>query len=296
MKLVAHSVKSNLLVAFRYLLKPLVRLSVKNGLTFPELSAVLKQAYVDIAARQMLASGMATTEEGISLIANIDVGDVRDILSSPIQPQFDHQDQQGSSIAKLLSAWNNNPQYSGPYGVLLDLPFDSTSDHTGKRERSFSDLARETAPGVSPRAVLDECLRIECVISVGDGFYRAVKRSHVPEPLTKHSIGHFAHVVHNVCETCERNLRVESADGKGLFERRIFTDTRINGNDLKEFDSYVRTRGQQFADDIDNWLSTKTTPAAGGAPSIHTGIGVYHYILNDEDEHDFTQTQHVEGT
>ena len=289
MFLVPYSVKSNLLVAFRYLLKPLVRLAVKNGLTFPDFSGVLKQAYVDVAARQMVAAGMAISEEGMSLIANINVGEVRDILRSPIEPQFDQQHRQGSSIARLLSAWNNTPRYSGPYGVLLDLPFESSADRSAKRERSFSDLVRETAPDVSPRLLLDECLRIGCVISIGNGFYRAVKRSHVPEPLSKQSIGHFAHVVHNVCETCERNLRVESAEGKGLFERRIFTDTRINSSDLKEFDSYVRTRGQQFADDIDNWLSTKTAPDP--MASIHTGIGVYHYILNDEDEQDFRDLQ-----
>lgn len=254
------------------------------------------QAYVDVAARQMLASGIIPTEEGMSLITNIDVAEVRDIVRSPITLQFDRQDQQGSGIAKLLSVWNKDPRYSGPYGVLLDLPFDSSSERSGQLGRSFSDLVRETTPDFSPQVILDECLRVECVISVGNSFYRAVKRSHVPEPLSTQSIGHFAHVVHNVCETCERNLRVDSAGGKGLFERRIFTDTRINGTDLQEFDKYVRGRGQQLADDIDNWLSTRNSQAAHEAATIHTGIGVYHYILNDEDEQDFIQTLDVEGT
>src|ERR1700682_4576844 len=44
-------VKDNLLAAFRYLLKPLVRLAVKNAVAFPEFGEALKQAYVDVAAK-----------------------------------------------------------------------------------------------------------------------------------------------------------------------------------------------------------------------------------------------------
>src|ERR1700753_2347305 len=77
-----QSVKDNLLAAFRYLLKPLVRLAVKNAVAFPEFSEVLKQAFVDVARKQFEASGKDPTVEGISLIANIETREVRDILGS----------------------------------------------------------------------------------------------------------------------------------------------------------------------------------------------------------------------
>ena len=59
-----QSVKENLLAAFGYLLKPLVRLAVKNGVSFPEFCEALKQAYVDVAAKQMTTSGKDPTEGG----------------------------------------------------------------------------------------------------------------------------------------------------------------------------------------------------------------------------------------
>ena len=75
-----QSVKENLLAAFRYLLKPLVRMAIKNSVTFPDFSEALKKAYVDVATRQMLAASMDVTEEGISLITNVDATHARDIL------------------------------------------------------------------------------------------------------------------------------------------------------------------------------------------------------------------------
>jgi hypothetical protein len=109
------------------------------------------------------------------------------------------------------------------------------------------------------------------------------------------SIAHFAHVVHNVCETCERNLRTESIGGNGLFERAIFTDNRITRADLQAFDKYVRERGQQFADDIDIWLSSRPPSESSDAETVHTGIGIYHYVVNDEDEQEFGQAGITEG-
>src|SRR3984885_10905686 len=85
---IAQSVKENLLAAFRYLLKPLVRMAVKNAVAFPEFREVLKQAYVDVARKQFEASGKDPTIEGISLIANIETNEVRDIMGASPGTKF----------------------------------------------------------------------------------------------------------------------------------------------------------------------------------------------------------------
>ena len=54
------------------------------------------------------------------------------------------------------------------------------------------------------------------------GFYRAVKRLYIPDPLSTQSILWFARVVHNLCETLAGNLS-ESERGGGLMERTVYT-------------------------------------------------------------------------
>lgn len=275
-----QSVKENLLAAYRYLLKPLVRLAVKNAVTFPEFSDVLKQAFVDVAARQFQAAGKDPTVEGISLIANIDTTQVRDILRSNAGAGFALRAQESNPLPTALAAWHTDINYTGPYGVLRDLEFARSS--TERAGASFSELVATYCPGVSPRALLDELIRTGCVRDVGNGFYRAVKRLYVPDPLSTESVLWFARVVHNVCETLEVNFRAESAGGNGLVERTVYTVHGITKKDLKEFDKFVRARGQIFADDIDNWLSDRDKE--GCEDGIKTGVGIYHYIVNEEDE------------
>jgi len=285
---VSQTVKKNLLAAFRYLLKPLVRLAVKNAVMFPDFSRALKEAYVDVAVRQMTASGMDSTEEGISLIANITVSEIRDVLLSADDPMEAAPD--FSPLPTILGAWHTDQRYTGPYGVLRDLEF-SRSEYS-KDSPSFTDLAHAYCPSVSPRALMDELMRIGAVQEVGNGYYRALKRSYVPEPLSAPSISMLARSVHNLCETLSTNLSVSSQgkdliETRGLIQRSIFTLHGIPKSDHAAFDQFIRARGQAFADDIDNWLSTRDL--GGVHDNMQVGVGFYHYIVNEEDEKKFAK-------
>jgi Family of unknown function (DUF6502) len=275
-----ESVNKNLLAAFRYLLKPLVRMALKHGVLFPDFSEALKEAYVDVGAKQLSAPGKEASEEGISLITNVEKIDVRTILKGGSDATFGRSAQRVSPMAVILSAWHTDPKYSGPYGVLRDLQFAPTAPKD--QGDSFSALASAHCPGISPRALLEELLSIGAVEEVGSGFYRAVKRSYVPPPLSVPSILNLARVVHNLCETLEVNLRAVAERGEGLMERTIFTVHGIPRDQHPEFNKYIRLRGQAFADDIDNWITVRDEE--GIKDGMHIGVGFYHYIVNEDDE------------
>src|SRR5450755_911861 len=110
-----QSVKANLLAAYRYLLKPLVRLAVRNAVAFPEFSDVLKQAYVDVATRQLVASGKEPTIEGISLIAHLEANEIRDVLSADVGAKFGIEAQKPNPLPTVLAGWHTDVNYTGPY-------------------------------------------------------------------------------------------------------------------------------------------------------------------------------------
>ena len=260
------------------MLKPLVRMALKNGLLFPDFSDALKKAYVDVAAKQIKGEGAEPTEEGLFLIANVEKSDVRAILAGGNDAGYGREAQDWSPIPALLGAWHTNPKYSGPYGVLRDLEFSTASDTAP----SFTDLALETCPGISPRALFDELLRIGAIQEVGSGFFRAIKRSYVPDPLSVPSILNLARVVHNLSETLEFNLRAIEERGQGRMERTIYTAYGIPRSEYSSFQNYIAVRGQAFADDIDNWITARDIK--GTPDTMEIGVGFYHYVVNEDDE------------
>jgi Family of unknown function (DUF6502) len=289
---VAQSVKHNLLAAFRYLLRPLVRIAIRNGVAYPEFSGMLQDAYVNVAAAQLRASVREPTADAISVMTEVDSEFVRELLGSPDDAKLGEAEQKINAAARVLVGWHTDRDYIGPYGLVRDLPFTGTEVQGRREVKGFTELARQYCPGFPPKVLLDELIRTSCVQDLGNGFFRALTRSYVPEQLSAESIRRFAHVVHNVTETLELNLR-SSTQGPRRIERTIFADYGLPRSELDAFDKYVRDRGQIFADDIDNWLSTRSEKGKQGA--VQTGIGFYHYVVNEEDERDFGKALHMEG-
>jgi hypothetical protein len=263
-------------------------MALKNGVLFPEFSMALKQAYLDIASRQNRAARIAVTGEGMFVMTGIAAADAENILRSNVAPSIDVDAE--LPLPRVLNAWHTDKRFTGPYGVLRDLELTpSVSTHPGQSD-SFTDLVHEYFPEISPKALLDELLRLDLVKHVGNGFYRAVRRSYVPDPLSEDMIRLFAQLGHNFLESLEVNARPESKGEKGLVQRVVFADISLNAAALNRFGAHVRERAQVFADEIDDWLSTnQARPENQGR--INTGVGYYQYVVNDEDELEFEKGQ-----
>lgn len=281
---VSQSVKHNLLAAFRHLLRPLVRIALRNGVLFPEFIRSVRDAYVKVAAAELRLSGGDASAAAIAVMTGVATEDAREVLTSPDAVKIEEIDERINAAVRVLLGWHTDRDYIGPYGLVRDLAFEATEGKANKEVSAFVDLADQYCPGIPPKVLLDELIRTGCVQDLGNGFYRALTRSYVPEQLSAESIRRFAEVVHNVTETLEVNLR-RSVRGTGRIERTIYADYGLRAEDLAAFDKYVRERGQLFADDIDNWLSDRSQE--GYLNAVQTGIGFYHYVVNNEDERDF---------
>jgi hypothetical protein len=289
---VSQSVKHNLLAAFRHLLRPLVRIATRNGVEFAEFADAARDAYVKVAVAELRSSGGDVSAAAIAVMTGIEQEHIREVLRSPDDVKLADVDQRINAAVRVLLGWHTDRDYIGPYGLVRDLAFSSNEGKPKKDVSGFVDLAKQYCPGVPPKVLLDELIRTGCVQDLGNGFYRAINRSYVPEQLSAESIRRFAEVVHNVTETLEVNLR-RSVRGTGRIERTIWADYGLRPHDLAAFDKYLRERGQLFADDIDNWLSDRSQE--GHADAIQTGIGFYHYVVNKDDERDFGRELQTEG-
>ena len=290
---VSQSVKHNLLAAFRHLLRPLVRIALRNGVLFPEFIRSVRDAYVKVASAELRLSGGDPSAAAIAVMTGVVSGEVAEVLSSPDALKIEEVDERINAAVRVLLGWHTDRDYIGPYGLVRDLAFSRAEGKSNKDVSGFVDLAAQYCPGVPPRVLLDELIRTGCVQDLGNGFYRALTRSYVPEQLSAESIRRFAEVVHNVTETLEVNLR-RSVRGTGRIERTIYADYGLRPEDLAAFDKYARERGQLFADDIDNWLSDRSQE--GYPNAVQTGIGFYHYVVNSDDERDFGRALQIEGT
>jgi hypothetical protein len=264
-----------LLSAFRKLLQPLVRILLRRGVSFAELSEVLKNVFVEVADRDFDIPGRKMSQSRVAILTGLsrkEVAKQKAILDSGDALNFVSN---LNRVSRVLVGWHADTTFTGPYGMPLDLPFEAT---TG--EASFVELVRKFSGDMSPRAMLDELLRVGAVEESASGAFKVVTRAYIPEGLQPDAIERFGEVVRDFLGTAEFNMERKTV-GPGRFERIVFADDGLREDLLPAFEALIRAKGQALLVELDNWMSAQELSATArtkGGKRVRTGVGIYHFL------------------
>ena len=274
----SDSVKPGLLAAYSKLLRPLIRILLRHGVTYAELSEVVKTVYVATAAHEFRVPGKKMSKARIAIVTGLTRKEVQRIS------EIDNKEKSGlktnlSRIGRVLSGWHTDPDFTGPYGMPLELRYDSEL----AADATFVRLVQRYSGDMTPRAMLDELLRVGAVVETDQSWFKVVRREYVPHTLAPDFLERVGRGVHNFVHTIEMNMQ-KAGPGKGRFERTVRPDSGLKIEDLPLFDQYVRQKSQALLEDIDNWLTKLERPNKNDT-TVQTGVGIYHFVVED-DEYD----------
>lgn len=272
-------VRIGLLSAYRRLLQPLVRILIRNGVSYYEFNEVLKSVFVEVAERDFNIPGRKPSQSRIAILTGFsrkEVARQKAILEGdgPLEAASNL-----NRVTRVLVGWHSDPDYTGPYGMPIELPFESSAGP------SFTELVRRHSGDMAPRAMLDELMRVGAVDKLSSGTLRVLMRAYIPESLNADALERFGEVVCNFINTYEFNME-KPGPGSGRFERIVFADDGLRASLMPAFDKLVRIKGQQLLVELDNWLSAQElTPESANKdqPRIKTGVGIYHFIEEDKE-------------
>jgi hypothetical protein len=140
-----------LVLALRRVLRPLVKLMLARGVTFPYLAELLKALFVEVADKEFRIGVKPSTDSRVSLVTGVhrkDVSRLRQNLHSSIEtvPSV------VSLGAQLVALWLGSPRYLNDDGSPKPLPrFVSEGG-----ELSFEGLVASVNSDIRSRVVLDE--------------------------------------------------------------------------------------------------------------------------------------------
>ena len=268
----SENFKATLLAAFRPLMRPLVRILVRNGVSFGEFAEVLKKIFVE-AAQDVLQ--LPESRQSVARMA-IATGLTR-LEVSRLLTQSDEEAEalagRLNRVGRLLAGWHQDSDFTGPYGIPYEVTFDGIPGR-----RSFCELVRRYTPDVPAEDMLDELKRLGTVVDLGNGYLRVLARSYVPSAADPAKFHAMSVAFTDLAKTLDQNLRPDE-DHK-LFERRVWTPNGISPHDALQFDEYVKDRGQQFLESLDDWLSSKEseTDQDDDGEFVRVGVAMYMFV------------------
>jgi hypothetical protein len=276
----SENFKATLLSAFKPLMRPLIRILVRNGVSFGEFSELLKTVFVESAQDILQLPDSRQSVSRIAITTGLTRLEVSRLLT---QSDEDAEALVGrlSRVGRLLTGWHQDSDFTGPYGIPYEVQFDGLPGR-----RSFTELVRRYTSDVPADEMLDELKRIGAVLDLGNGYIRVVIRSYIPSAADPAKFHAMSVAFTDLAKTLDQNLRPDE-DHK-LFERRVWAPNGIAASDALDFDSYVKDRGQQFLESLDDWLSRRETEAmkSGAENKVKLGVAMYMFVRPVDEQTD----------
>jgi len=268
--------RKQIIAAFRLLVRAMVRLALRNGVSCNEFTEMCKELYVDVASNDYGIDGRPTNMSRIALMTGINRHEVKRLKERLNELSQGEDTRDSYKIAGVLSAWHKDERYLNSDGQPVDLPLEGSHP-------SFSALVQSVSVGgdIAAVTVLRELKRSNTVEDGEGGKLKVKSRYYIPnynQGLTnppdfadpeKISFGCSMLVDH--INTIFHNLYGKVGDSTRLELRA--THHAINTADIPKFHRFVSEKSIELLNHVDGWLEKNHNPK--GQQVERLGLGVY---------------------
>jgi len=267
-----ESPKRGLLLAFGRLLGPLVRILIRNGVTYSEFTETTKQIFIDVAGKDFAPPRAEHSLIRTAVLTGLTVDEIEEVIAIKNSAKKNGLETNLNHIASVLSAWHTDSDFTGPYGVPLELQIAAE-----KEELDFRELVKRHIGDVDPQPLLTELQNVGAVVETEKDWFKVLTRFYMPKGNAPAGMDHLSRSVEDFVTTLDHNATEEDPNKK-MFERQIYTANGITQNDLVHFREYSKEKAKILLEDLDNWLSQTDEPTEENEKNTVTGIGIYYYL------------------
>lgn len=196
-----YSQASNILLqAVKQLCRPLIKLLISKGISYPQLREMLKALYVEIAEQNFAINNKPVTDSRLFVLTGVHRKDIKRLRQENKQGGQKNEPIITLSAA-IIGYWLGSAEYQDKLGKPRCLP---RNDKNGKP--GFDHMITQVSKDVRPRAILDELLHLGTVSINEDAEICLNHGAFVPEDDNKQAY-YLAHNVHDHLAACAHNMQ-----------------------------------------------------------------------------------------
>ena len=257
-----------LAAAVARILRPLIRILLRNGVSYGTFADIAKNQFVEVARKEFAIEGRKQTISRLAVVTGLTRKEVHRTLRQS-RPDDRSSTDRYNRAARVIAGWRRDKDFLSPRGSPLALPVSGPGN-------TFQELVRRYSGDIPHRAVLDE-LAAEGTVRVSDNDQaRLIERAYVPkadESMKLHILGvDTAYLI----DAIGHNLRMGDAPPK--FQRKVLYDN-LPDDVLPEFRRLSRNYSQKLLEKLDSWLSIRdrdANPNVSGDGRNVAGLGIFY--------------------
>ncbi len=252
------------------MLRPMVRLLLRHGVSYRLFADIARHVYVDTAREDFAIPGRKQSLSRMAVLTGINRKDIAK-LQERSHPLSEAPAEQPTPTARVITGWLNDVRFHTPTGEPAVLPVDGKGD-----EPSFTALVRDYSRDVPVRALLDELERIRAVQQKG-GEVSLLARGYIPLEDMQENIRIFGTAAADLMGTMDHNIAKMEP---GPLIQRTVSYVNIPEELLERIRERSAREGQAFLLQVNDWLAEcdrDQSPGLEGSGQVRAGIGLYYF-------------------
>lgn len=250
-------------------LRPMVRLLLRHGVSYRAFADIARHVFVDVAEEEFALPGRKPSHSRTAVLTGINRKDIAKLKDRP-HPLSATGIDAPNPAAKVIDAWLNDSRFQeagSPKALLVeDAPTQADS---------FTTLAKDYSSDVPVRALIDELLRIHAIERDGE-HVRLLVSAYVPIEDIHENLRIFGTAASDLLTTMDHNIGREAP---GPFLQRTVSYNQIAPEDLDAVRQRCREEGEALLIKVNEWLSEyERDPDGikGAAAQYRVGLGIYY--------------------
>jgi len=266
-----------LIAAATRLLTPLIRIFLRQGITWKSFGEITKKVYVDVATKDFSLSYKKLSASRISMITGIQRKEIQKIRERTTDHDVELINKHNRST-KIINSWMNDSDFTDDKSEPAILTIEGA-------EKSFSELVKKFGADLTYRSVLDELVRIGAVeVNQEKESVKLLTKGFIPESGSEEQLVIMGTDVRDLLQTIDHNMRHPAE--KSLLQLKASYDN-IPEDLLPRLKKLSKEKGFDFLKEMDRWLSEHDLGEAEpekGKKRKRIGIGLYYFEGDYEDE------------
>ena len=230
-----NKTQAALVKAVIMLCKPLIRLLIEKGITFPQFRELMKELYVEVADKHFSLDDNKPSDSRIFVLTGVHRKDVK-----RIRQQAESGSEQIISSASLsgeiVARWTSMPEYLDDNGKARQLLKNGKNNEAG-----FEQLVSSVSKDVRPKVILEEWLRLN-IVRLKDDFVVLNKSAFVTNKEFKEMAYYLGHNIHDHMASCVNNILVEADP---MLERSVYYAS-LTENSVNKLNAIATKKGDEL--------------------------------------------------
>lgn len=250
-------------------MRPLARLLLRQGITYPAFSTALKRVFLDAALAELTERGNKATDSALTLLSGVHRRDVRTLLRAQVPPRHPPL----NLATEVIARWLHDSRFHDTNGQPLTLS-------RGHGPSSFDQLVATVSRDIRARAMLDDMLRQGVVRETDDGV-SLLTEGYAPRQALQDMAPLFAANLADHIAAASANLLGE----QNFLEQAVFVDSitqdsaeQLQGVAVKAW----QTAFQAVMTEAQHRFDADAVEAQPSDRQHRARFGVYFYCDKDE--------------